>query len=52
LSPGQQAARILNGKAGEKTPTGKSLWLNEEDLEDVESGLPGHAQPDEKRRCL
>ena len=52
LSPGQQAARILNAKVGEKTPSGKSLWLNEEDLEDVENGLEGMRSLTEKEDVL
>ncbi len=52
LNPGQQAARILNGKKSETTVTGKSLWLNEEDLENVENGLSGMRTLTEKEIAL
>ena len=41
LYPGQQAARILNGKTGESAESIKSGWLSETDLEIVENGLKG-----------
>ena len=41
LYPGQQAARILNGKTGESAESAKAGWLSETDLEIVERGLKG-----------
>ncbi len=41
LSPGQQAARILNGKTGETIESVKTAWLSESDLEVVENGMKG-----------
>ena len=41
LCPGQQAARILNGKTGESIESVKASWLSESDLEVVEKGLQG-----------
>lgn len=52
LSPGQQAARILNSKTGEAASPDKSSWLNEADLEDVEKGLPGMRSLNENEENL
>ncbi|MBK9104654.1 MAG: AAA family ATPase [Saprospiraceae bacterium] len=41
LSPGQQAARILNARINDAADTSKTAWLNEADLEAVEQGIPG-----------
>lgn len=41
LSPGQQAARILNGRVTDNAESGKISWLNETDLDAVEKGLGG-----------
>ncbi len=41
VSPGQQAARILNARSNERSDTTTSSWLNEKDLETVDSGLQG-----------
>jgi len=41
LSPGQQAARILNARTGETSETEIATWLNEADLEAVEKGMQG-----------
>jgi len=52
LSPGQQAARILNAKTGESDAAGKTLWLKEEELEDVEKGMAGMRSLTEKEEAL
>ena len=52
LSPGQQAARILNGKTGETTESGKMAWLSETDLEVVEHGIKGMRQLTKEEEAL
>jgi WD40 repeat protein len=41
LSPGQQAARILNARTVETSAPATANWLNEADLESVENGIEG-----------
>jgi len=52
LSPGQQAARILNGKTGETAEQLKTSWLNEADLEIVENGMKGMRSLTEEEETL
>jgi WD40 repeat protein len=52
LDPGQQAARILNARTIESATSDKALWMSEEELEDVEKGLPGMRSLTEKEKEL
>ncbi len=52
VSPGQQAARILNSRSHQGTDSTKASWLNEKDLETVESGMSAMRSLTEKENAL
>ncbi len=52
IQPGQQAARILNARSHQDADNTEAPWLNEKDLETVESGMLGMRSLTEKENAL
>ncbi|HQW03262.1 MAG TPA: AAA family ATPase, partial [Saprospiraceae bacterium] len=52
LSPGQQAARILNARSVETSGPTVANWLNEADLESVENGMEGMRSLNAEEKAL
>ena len=52
LSPGQQAARILNARTFESSESAMASWLNEADLDAVEKGMNGMRSLNREEKSL